>query len=229
MGPWMGKRPGSVEGALNVASPDVLDVARGVLGNLDLERVLERVLESARDLAGAQYAAIGVLDESRTALARFITTGVDESTRRKIGSAPTGRGVLGELIRDHRPLRVASIGNHPRSYGFPAGHPPMGSFLGVPVMVAGEPFGNLYLTEKHGGGEFTAADERALVGFAGLAGIAIDHARRYSGLEARRDELEQTVDALGAMVEISRAIGGQTDLALILTLVAKRGRAMISA
>ncbi len=217
------------DAVVNVASPDVLGVARDVLDDLDLERVLERVVESARDLARARYAAIGVLDESRTALARFITTGVDESTRRQIGSLPTGRGLLGELIRDPTPLRVANVGAHPRSYGFPAGHPPMGSFLGVPVMVAGEPFGNLYLTEKRGGGEFTAADERALVGLAEFAGIAIDHARRYGGLQARRDELEQTVDALGVMVEISRAIGGQTDLGLILTLVAKRGRALVCA
>ena len=149
---WMNERVGAVERVVNVAPRDVLGVARGVLGDLDLERVLERVLESARELAGARYAAIGVLDESRTALARFITTGVDESTRRQIGSPPTGRGVLGELIRDPTPLRVASVGDHARSYGFPVGHPPMGSFLGVPVMVAGEPFGNLYLTEKHGGG-----------------------------------------------------------------------------
>ena len=225
----MSERPGSANGAVNVASPDVLGVARGVLGDLDLERVLQRVLGSARELAGARYAAIGVLDDSRTALARFITTGVDESTRGEIGSLPTGRGLLGELIRDPRPLRVACVGDHPRSYGFPAGHPPMGSFLGVPVMVAGEPFGNLYLTEKLGGGEFTAADERAVVGLAEFAGIAIDHARRYSGLETHRDELKQTVDALGVMVEISRAIGGQTDLPLILTLVAKRGRALVSA
>jgi GAF domain-containing protein len=105
----------------------------------------------------------------------------------------------------------------------------MGSFLGVPVMVAGEPFGNGYLTEKLGGGEFTAADERALVGLTEFAGIAIDHARRYSGLESDRDELKQTVHALGVMVELSRAIGGQTDLALILTLMAKRGRALVSA
>ena len=225
----MSERPGSANGAVNVASPDVLGVARSVLGDLDLEGVLQRVLESARELAGARYAAIGVLDESRTALARFITMGVDESTRCEIGSLPTGRGVLGELIRDPRPLRVASVGDHPRSYGFPAGHPPMGSFLGVPVMVAGEPFGNLYLTEKHGGGEFTAADERAVVGLAEFAGIAIDHARRYSGLETHHDELKQTVDALGVMVEISRAIGGQTDLPLILTLVAKRGRSLVAA
>jgi signal transduction histidine kinase len=225
----MSERPGSVDGVVSVASSDVLCVARGVLGDLDLERVLQRVLESARELAGARYAAIGVLDESRTALARFITTGVDESARQQIGSPPTGRGVLGELIRDPTPLRVACVSDHPRSYGFPVGHPPMGSFVGVPVMVAGEPFGNLYLTEKRSGGEFTTADERALVALAEFAGIAIDHARRYSGLEADRDELKQTVDALGVMVEISRAIGGQTDLALILTLVAKRGRALVSA
>jgi two-component system, NarL family, sensor histidine kinase DevS len=225
----MGERSGSVQGVRAVASGEVLGVARDVLGDLDLERVLERVIESARELAGARYAAMGVLDESRATLARFITTGVEESTRRQIGLPPSGRGVLGELIRDPTPLRVACVGDHPRSYGFPAGHPPMGSFLGVPVMVAGEPFGNLYLTEKEGGGEFTAADERALVGLAEFAGIAIDHARRFGGVQADRDELKQTVDALGVMVEISRAIGGQTDLALILTLVAKRGRALVSA
>ena len=225
----MSEQVGFVEGVVNVASPDVLDVARGVLGELDVERVLERVLESARELTGARYAAIGVLDESRTVLARFVTTGVDESTRREIGPPPTGRGVLGELIRNPAPLRVASVGDHPRSYGFPAGHPPMESFLGVPVLVGSEPFGNLYLTDKQDGAEFTADDERALVRLAEFAGVAIDHARRYSGSEARCEELEQTVDRLGAMVEISRAIGGQTDLARILELVAKRGRALIFA
>ena len=225
----MVERGGSGQGGVKPAPRGVLDVACGVLGDLDLERVLERVLESARELTGARYAAIGVLDESRMALARFVTTGVDAATRRQIGPLPTGHGLLGELIRNPAPLRVANVGHHPRSYGFPAGHPPMGSFLGVPVIVAGEPFGNLYLTEKCGGGEFTGDDEQALVRLAEFAGVAIDHARRYSGSEARRDELEQTVDALGVMVEISRAIGGETDLDLILELVAKRGRALISA
>jgi len=211
------------------ASRDVLDVARGVLGDLDVEHVLERVLESSRELTGARYAAVGILDESRTALARFITTGVDDSTGRQIGPPPTGHGVLGELIREPAPLRVANVGEHPRSYGFPAGHPPMKSFLGVPVFVTGEPFGNLYVTEKQAGDEFTAEDERALVRLAEFTGIAIDHARRYSGTEARRDELEQAVDALRATVEITYAIGGQTDLDRILELIAKRGRALISA
>ncbi len=113
--------------------------------------------------------------------------------------------------------------------GFRLGIPRCESFVGVPVMVAGEPFGNLYLTEKQGADEFTADDERALVRLAEFAGVAIDHARRYGGSEARRDELERTVGALGAMVEISRAIGGQTDLPRILELVGKRGRALISA
>jgi signal transduction histidine kinase len=225
MNDW--QKPG--EDTIDSAAWAVLELARSVLGDLDGERVLERVLESARELTGARYAAIGVLDESRTRLARFITAGVDESARRRIGSPPTGLGVLGELIRNPVPLRLANVGRHPRSYGFPAGHPPMESFLGVPVMVAGEPFGSLYLTEKPGGGKFTELDEQALVGLSELAGVAIDHARRFSGSEARRDELQRDVDALGAMVEISRALAGQTDVARILGLVAKRGRALVSA
>lgn len=202
----MSERVGSVEG---VASQDVLDVARGMFGESDVERVLERVLESARELTGARYAAIGVHDESRT--------------------TPTGPGVVGELIPNPTPLRVANVGNHPTSYASPTGHPPMENFLGVPVLVAGDPYGNLYLTDKQDGAEFTADDERVLVQLAEFAGVAIDHAQRYSGSEARCNELEQTVDALGAMVEISRAIGGETDLAVILDLMAKRGRALISA
>jgi signal transduction histidine kinase len=191
--------------------------------------VLQRVLESARELTGAQYAALGVLDESRTALERFLTVGIDEEARRSIGSLPTGRGVLGELIRDPAPLRLADVGSHPRSYGFPIGHPPMRSFLGAPILVAGEPFGNLYLTEKRGGGEFTADDESALVVLAEFAGVAIDHARRFTGSETRREELERTVAALDATIQITRAVGGHTDPRAILELVAKRGRALVSA
>ena len=207
----------------------LLEIARSVLGDLDLDGVLDRVLESARELTGARYAAIGVLNESRTALARFITVGLDETTHRQIGSEPTGKGVLGELIRDPRPLRMADVGVHPRSYGFPVAHPPMKSFLGAPVMVGSTLFGNLYLTDKHGGGEFTAADQESLVLLAGFAGVAIDHARRYTGSEARRDELQRTVDTLEATVQISRALGGQTDLGTVLELVAKRGRALVCA
>jgi signal transduction histidine kinase len=207
----------------------VLSLARSVLGELDVDLVLERVLEAGRDLTDAKYAALGVLDETRSELARFLTLGIDEATRREIGPLPRGRGVLGELIRDPVPLRLADVDGHPHSYGFPLGHPPMRSFLGVPVLVGGEPYGNLYLTDTQGAAEFTAEDEEAVVLLAEFAGVAIDHARRYTGSERRRAELEGTVNALEATIEIARALGGQTDLAAILELVAKRGRALVSA
>jgi signal transduction histidine kinase len=207
----------------------VLDVACGVLSDLDVDAVLERVVEAARGLTGAEYAALGVLDRTRSELERFITAGVDELTRQRIGAPPRGRGVLGELIADPQPLRLADVGVHPHSYGLPAGHPPMKTFLGVPVVVAGEVFGNLYLTEKGDGEEFTSEDERALVRLAEFAGVAIDHARRYSGIDTQRSQLKQTVQALDATVQIARAIGGETDLEKILELVTKRGRALVSA
>lgn len=207
----------------------VLDVACGVLSDLDVDVVLERMLEAARELTGARYAALGVLDRSGGELERFVTAGLDEPTRREIGALPRGRGVLGELIADPRPLRLADVGAHPRSYGFPPGHPPMKTFLGVPVLVAGEPFGNLYLTDKRLGEEFTDEDEQALLRLAEFAGVAIDHARRYSDVDQQRAQLTRTVQALDATVQIARAIGGETDLEMILELVAKRGRALVSA
>ena len=207
----------------------VMSVARDVLGDLDLEVVLARVLDSARELTGARYAALGVLDESRTRLARFVTAGIDEETKRTIGPLPTGRGVLGELIAHPQPLRCDDVGAHPHSYGFPPGHPPMTTFLGAPILVGGETYGNVYLTDKQSGDPFSQDDEDALVLLAAFAGIAIDHARRYTGSEQRRDELERTVATLDATTQIARALGGQTDLAAILELVAKRGRALVSA
>jgi signal transduction histidine kinase len=155
--------------------------------------------------------------------------GIDEPTRRLIGPLPTGRGVLGELIRTPVPLRIADVGRHPYSYGFPVGHPPMKSFLGVPIVVDGRPYGNLYLTEKQGAAEFSEDDEQAAVLLAGLAGLAIDHAGRFSGSEIKRAQLQQTVHALDATIQIARALVGETDLYAILELVAKRGRALVSA
>jgi len=213
-------------------APDTFDavrLARDVLSDLDLEVVLRRVLESARELSGARYAALGVTDESRAELERFITIGIDEDERERIGDLPKGRGVLGELIAHPVPLRLDDVGAHPHSYGFPPGHPQMKTFLGVPVLVAGVPFGNLYLTEKTGGGEFTEEDEQTIVLLAQFAGVAIDHARRYSRLNTQHTELKRTVDALDATIQIARALGGETDLDLILGLVAKRGRALVAA
>lgn len=207
----------------------ILDVARSVLADLDLDVVLERVLEAAQELTEARYAALGVLTESRTELARFITKGIDEDARARIGSLPRGRGVLGALIEEPVPLRLADVGEHPFSYGFPHGHPPMSTFLGVPIIVNGEPYGNLYLTEKAGGQQFTDADEHALSVLAEFAGVAVDHARRYTGASERRDELERTVAALEATTQIARAVGGETDPEVVLELVAKRGRALVSA
>ncbi len=207
----------------------VLDVVKSILSDLDLDVVLQRVVESAAELCGATYAALGVLDASRTSLERFITTGIDQPTLEAIGRLPSGRGVLGELIVKPGPLRLDDVGSHPSSYGFPPHHPPMGSFLGAPVFVADQPFGNLYLTGGVGGGSFTAEDERALVLMADFAGIAIDHARRYSSTESQRAQLQSTVAALDATVQIAQAVGDETDLEVVLQLVAKRGRALVSA
>jgi signal transduction histidine kinase len=211
------------------AARGALDIARSVLAELDVEVVLNRVLESARELTGARYAALGVLGSSRTELDRFLTIGIDKDERESIGVLPRGRGVLGELIAHPTALRLLDISDHPHSYGFPHGHPPMKSFLGVPIMIDGVPFGNLYLTEKEHGEQFTETDEEAVAMLSELAGFAIDHARRYMGAQEHRDELERTVAALNATTQIARAVGAETDLDVILGLVAKRGRALVDA
>ena len=200
-----------------------------MLEELELEPVLQRVLAVARELTGARYAALGVLDARRTELERFLTVGIDEDARREIGDLPRGHGVLGELIREPKPLRLTDVGAHARSYGFPIGHPPMSSFLGVPLIVRGEAWGNLYLTEKEGDEEFTDEDQQAAVMLADWASIAIGNARRLQEVSSRRDELEQTVTAMRATAEISRVLAGETDLEVVLGLIAKRGRALVGA
>jgi two-component system, NarL family, sensor histidine kinase DevS len=207
----------------------ILEVARSVLAELDLDVVLERVLKAAQELTEARYAALGVLNGTKTELSRFLTQGVDEQTRAAIGNLPRGRGVLGALIEDPVPLRLADVGEHPRSYGFPHGHPPMHTFLGVPILIDGEPFGNLYLSEKPDGAQFSDDDEAAVIVLADFAGVAIDHARRYTGARERHDDLAQTVAALEATTQIARAVGGETDPDVVLQLVAKRARALVSA
>ncbi|WP_027006971.1 GAF domain-containing sensor histidine kinase [Conexibacter woesei] len=207
----------------------VLQLARSVLEDLDLDVTLERVLVAARELTGARYAAIGVLDEERTGLARFITSGLDEEATRAIGPPPRGRGVLGELISHPVALRLPEVSGHPHSFGFPGNHPKMHAFLGVPVLAGGEPYGNLYLTDKAGGAQFSAEDERALTLLADFAGVAIDHARRYAGSETERRALVRTVAALDATVQIALALGGQSDVGKVLGLVAERGRALVDA
>ncbi len=207
----------------------LLDVGQALVAELDPDTVLERILEEAQRLTGARYAALGVLDERRTELDRFVTAGVDKVTHRKIGELPRGRGVLGVLIEDPRPLRLADVGQHPESYGFPTDHPTMRSFLGVPIMIRGQAWGNLYLTEKHGEEAFTQADEDAALALARWAAIAIENARIHHTSEQRREQLERAVRSLEAARDITDAIGSVADLDRVLELIVKRGRALVGA
>src|SRR4051794_26189337 len=206
----------------------LIEVGRSLLSELDLDIVLDRVLETARDLTGARYAALGILDERRRELAQFLTRGVDEETHRAIGDLPRGRGILGLLIEEPYPLRLADLGDHPRSYGFPPGHPEMRGFLGVPILIRGEAWGNLYLTEK-AGGDFEQEDEEAVVVLADWAAIAIENARLSRTVDARRAELERAVRGFEATATIARAVGGETNLDRVLELIVKRGRALVEA
>jgi signal transduction histidine kinase len=196
---------------------------------LDPEVVLHDVLQVARELTGARYAALGILDDERRELERFLTSGMDEHTREEIGALPRGRGVLGVLTTDPRPLRLSDVGSHPRSYGFPPAHPPMETFLGVPLVIRGEAWGNLYLTEKEGGEPFTDEDEASAVVLANWASIAVQNARLHQTIEGRRVDLERAVRGLEATTEISVALGGETQLPRVLELIAKRARALVEA
>src|SRR5215203_511954 len=206
----------------------LLEVGRSLIAELDPEAVLDRLLDVAQELTDARYAAIGVLDDRREQLERFLTRGIDEETHRAIGDLPRGRGVLGVLIHDPRPLRLSDVGAHPESYGFPFSHPPMRSFLGVPIVIHGEICGNLYVTEKEGG-DFTEEDEEAACVIADWAAIAIGNARLYRDVRQRRDDLQRANRGLETTTEIGRALGGMTDLDRVLELVVKRSRALIDA
>jgi GAF domain-containing protein len=207
----------------------LLEVGRTLVAELDVESVLRNVLETARELTGARYAALGILDEGKQELERFVFRGIDEDTRRVIGPLPRGGGVLGELIRRPEPLRLADVTQHPRSYGFPPGHPPMTTFLGVPVVVRGEVYGNLYLTDKADGAEFDERDEHTTIVLAEWAAIAIGNARLYEDATRGRAELERVVHGLEATTTVARAVGFETDLDRVLELIVKRGRALVDA
>ena len=181
----------------------LLEAVVAVAEDLSLDAVLERVVQSACRLLHARYGALGVIGDDR-ALSHFITVGIDQEMAHRIGPLPTGHGVLGLLISDPRPLRLHDLHNHPESYGFPANHPPMKSFLGVPVRVRDVVFGNLYLTEKEDGSDFTAEDEGLAVALAAAAGVAIENARLYDDARRRARWLEACMDVSGLMLSSDR-------------------------
>jgi signal transduction histidine kinase len=212
------------------------EVGRALVARLDLEGVIEILLEAARELSGARYAALGILSELGDELDRFLTLGIDDETRAKIGSLPRGGGVLGELIGAQAPLRLADLGSHPSSCGFPPGHPPMHSFLGVPILIRGAAWANLYLTEKADGAEFDEGDEAAIASLVEWAAIAVENARLYEGLtrrrnevELKRDQAERSAEALRVMTDIARSVGGETNVDRILGLIVDRGRSLVHA
>ena len=189
---------------------------------LSLDAVLQRLAESAADLTDAEYAALGVVDPAGRELERFIVHGIDDETARQIGNLPRGRGILGVLISDAKPLRLHDLTQDPRSVGFPPGHPPMRTFLGVPILLRGVVFGNLYLTEKRGGGDFTVEDEELVRLLAAQAAVAIENARLYESATRWSRQLEY-------LNEVGAALVGELDLAALLELVAARLRELVDA
>ena len=155
------------------------EAVRGISGVLDVDRVLQLIADRVRDLAGAQYAAIGIVDAEGATIQRFITSGISDEDRARIGDIPHGRGLLGLIIRENRTYRIPDIGAHPESYGFPPHHPRMTSFLGMPIVASGTVVGRLYLTNKIGATEFSAEDQDLVERFARHAGIALENARLH--------------------------------------------------
>lgn len=206
----------------------LIAVGRAFVEELDPDALLDEILSAAQELTGARFAALGTLDGDHERLTGFRTRGGDGTTRREIGELPYGRGILGLLIGEPEPLRLPDLRRHPRSSGFPAGHPPMTSFLGVPIVVRGEPWGTIYLTEKESG-PFDEADEEALVILADWAAVAVDNARLHDRLRIRNEELRRVNQSLAATTAIARAIGAETALDRVLELIVTRGRALVDA
>jgi signal transduction histidine kinase len=205
----------------------LLEAVVAISSDLDLHSVLDRIVVSACQLTGARYGALGVIGSDGN-LDDFVTHGIDAELHQQIGDLPRGRGILRLLIDEPEPLRLEDLRTHPRSFGFPAHHPPMSSFLGVPVRIRGTIFGNLYLTEKEGGGQFTAQDERLVLALATAAGFVIDNARAYRLSERRRQWLEASAEltealqppasidgALAHFTRAARALSGASATAVV--------------
>jgi signal transduction histidine kinase len=200
----------------------LIETGIAVTAELSLDGVLQRIVEAAAQLTGAKYAALGVIDPSGRALERFLTTGIDQETHDRIGDLPHGRGILGALIRDAQPLRLHDLTTDPRSVGFPPHHPPMRMFLGVPILLRGVAFGNLYLSEKESGEDFTAEDEELVTLLGAQAAVAIENARLYESATRWLAQLE-------SLTEVGNALAGETELSALLQLISTRLAQLIDA
>ncbi|HSB37712.1 MAG TPA: GAF domain-containing sensor histidine kinase [Gaiellaceae bacterium] len=200
----------------------LLEAGMALASELSLDSLLQRLTGVAAELTGARYAALGVIDPTGSGLERFVTHGIDEETRVAIGDPPHGRGIIGALIQDARPLRLHAITDDQRSVGFPRNHPPMTTFLGVPILLRGVAYGNLYLTEKEGGEDFTGADEELVELLASQAAVAIENARLFEASTRWSHQLE-------SLIEVSSAIARETDVDLLIELVAQRLRELLDA
>ena len=200
----------------------LLDAGIAVSSELSIDTVLQRIVEAAAELTGAAYAALGVIDQRGSGVEKFVVTGLDEATVEAIGPPPRGRGILGVLIRDAKPLRLADLGSHPESVGFPPHHPPMRTFLGVPILLRGVAYGNLYLTEKAGGEEFTGEDQEIVQLLAAQAAVAIENARLYESTSRWLAQLE-------SLTEVGNALSTEIELPRLLELIVGRLRDLIDA
>jgi signal transduction histidine kinase len=199
----------------------LVETGIAINSELSLDGVLERIVEAAARVTGAQYAALGVIDPAGSGLERFVTYGMTPQVQTEIGDPPHGRGILGVLIHDARPLRLHDLSQDPRSVGFPPGHPPMHTFLGAPIMLRGVAYGNLYLTEKDGG-DFSDEDEELVTLLAAQAAVAVENARLYESATAWSQQLE-------SLNEVGAALVGELELDPLLDLVARRLRELIGA
>jgi signal transduction histidine kinase len=200
----------------------LLEAVVAIGSDLELPTMLRRMVEAATTLVDATYGALGVIGEGGNNLIEFVPVGLSDEEIRRMEHWPHGLGLLGLLIKEPEPLRLSDISKHSESYGFPPGHPPMRTFLGVPIQVRGEAFGNLYLTEKRGGAEFDEEDESIVIALATAAGVAIENARLY-------DEVWRRERWLDASSEVTRALLTGTDRGEVFSLVARRAREMTEA
>jgi signal transduction histidine kinase len=201
---------------------DLFAASIALNAELSIDALLQKLVEAAAALTGARYAALGVIDETGAELERFLTTGIDPEAHAAIGALPRGGGILGVLIREVKPLRLDRIGDDPRAIGFPPNHPPMATFLGVPVVLRGVAYGNLYLTEKQGGASFTAEDQELVELLAAQAAVAIENARLYQSARRWSRQLETLHEVMRSLVE-------EMDLDTLLELVCARLRELIGA